>query len=163
MTSTPRRVDRRTLLGCAALYGVAGPILAACSSDRAQDGADTGATGDTGDTGDTGNSPSDKAGGSAKAGGAALVAVADVPVGGGVALADQKVVVTQPTKGEFKAFTNVCTHQGGAITTVEGGDMICSLHQSHFSIEDGSVTQSPASSPLPEVQVKVQGGQVVRA
>ncbi len=157
MTSTPRRLDRRTLLGCAALYGVAGPILAACSSDRADEGTDAGATGET-----DGSSPS-SSGGSAKAGGAALVAVADVPVGGGVALSDQDVVVTQPTKGEFKAYTTVCTHQGGAITTVEGGDMICSLHQSHFSIEDGSVTQSPATSPLPEVQIKVQGGQVFRA
>ena len=156
MTSTPRRLDRRTLLGCAALYGVAGPILAACSSDRADSSADTGANDES--------SPSDQASGAGGGGGgAALVAVADVPVGGGVALTDQKVVVTQPTKGQFKAYTNVCTHQGGAITTVEGGDMICSLHQSHFSIEDGSVTQSPATNPLPEVQIEVRGGQVVRA
>ena len=131
--------------------------FATCSSDRADEGTDAGTTGEDG-----GSSPS-KSGGSAKAGGAALVAVADVPVGGGVALSDEDVVVTQPTKGEFKAYTTVCTHQGGAITTVEGGDMICSLHQSHFSIADGSVTQSPATSPLPEVQIKVQGGQVFRA
>lgn len=158
MPSTPRRLDRRTLLGCAALYGVAGPILAACSSDRDDEGTDAGSAGDTG-----GSSPSGESSGSAKAGGAALVAVADVPVGGGVALSDEGVVVTQPTKGRFKAYTNVCTHQGGAITKVEGGDMICSLHQSHFAIEDGSVTEDPATSPLPEVQVEVRAGQVVRA
>jgi nitrite reductase/ring-hydroxylating ferredoxin subunit len=151
MTGSPR-LDRRSLLGCAALYGVAGPILMACSSDRADEGAG----------GADGNGSGEESGSTAEAG-AALVAVADVPIGGGVALSDQGVVVTQPEEGRFKAYTNVCTHQGGAITRVEDGDMICSLHQSHFAIEDGSVTQDPATSPLPEVQVAVEGGQVVRA
>lgn len=143
-------LDRRALLGCAALYGVAGPILSACSSDR---GSDSG-SGDGSGSGDA--TPSAEAG-------AALVAVADVPVGGGVALADAGVVVTQPEEGQFKAFSNVCTHQGGAITRVEDGDMICSLHQSHFAVADGDVVSGPASNPLPEVRVRVEGEQVVRA
>ena len=41
--------------------------------------------------------------GRAAAGG--LVATAEVPVGGGVILEKQKVVVTQPTEGTFKAFS----------------------------------------------------------
>ena len=139
---------RRRFLGCALAFGVAGPILVACSS-----GSD--GTGGSGSSGGSGN-------GSAKAG-AALVATADVPVGGGVALTDVKVVVTQPTKGEFKAFSAICTHQGGTIDKVEGGDMVCPLHGSRFSIKDGSVDNGPASNPLPEIRVKVEKGQVVRA
>lgn len=84
-------------------------------------------------------------------------------MGGGVAVADQEVVVVQPAEGDFRAYSNVCTHQGGAITRVEDGEMVCSLHQSRFAIDDGSVVSGPASNPLPEVQVRVQGGQVVRA
>ena len=154
--SSPRDPDvqsglaRRSFLGCALAFGVAGPILVACSSGS--DGEPTGSGGaDAG--GET----------SAPAAGTALVAVADVPVGGGVALTDVKVVVTQPTEGEFKAFSAVCTHQGTTIDKVEDGDMVCPLHGSRFSIEDGSVEQGPASNPVPEIAVKVEGDQVVRA
>lgn len=157
MTSAPRRLDRRALLGCAALYGVAGPILSACSSDRAADGADA----DGAASGSSEQGAGD-AGGGGQAG-AALVAAADVPVGGGVAITDQQVVVVQPEEGEFKAYSSVCTHQGGAITRVEDGEMVCSLHQSHFAIDDGDAVSGPASNPLPEVKVRVRDGQVVRA
>lgn len=152
---TSPRFDRRALLGCAALYGVAGPILSACSSDRAADGPDAG--------GAASSDPAQQDGGGGGQAGAGLVAAADVPVGGGVAITDQQVVVVQPEKGEFKAYSSVCTHQGGAITRVEDGEMVCSLHQSHFAIDDGDAVSGPASNPLPEVKVRVQGGQVVRA
>jgi nitrite reductase/ring-hydroxylating ferredoxin subunit len=149
-------LDRRALLGCAALYGVAGPVLVACSSDR---GNGRGESGDPGDPGDA--DASDPA--SSPEAGDSLVAAADVPLGGGVALTDLRIVVTQPSRGEFKAFSGVCTHQGGAITRVEDSEMVCSLHQSRFAVTDGGVVQGPATNPLPEVRVKVEGGQVVRA
>lgn len=155
MTSTPR-LHRRPLLGCAALYGVAGPILMACSSDRGDEGTDQSGTPSSPTEG---QEDGDGGGGQA----AALVAASEVPVGGGVALTDQKVVVTQPSEGEFKAFEAVCTHQGGAITRVEDGEMVCSLHQSHFAIDDGEAVSGPASNPLPEINVRLRDGQVVRA
>jgi nitrite reductase/ring-hydroxylating ferredoxin subunit len=145
------RLHRRHLLGCAALYGVTGPILMACASDRGED-----------EPAAEGDGSADQGGGDGEAG-TELVAAADVPVGGGVALTDRKLVVVQPEEGEFKAYTNVCTHQGGAITRVEDGEMICSLHQSHFAIEDGEAVSGPASNPLSEIQVQVRDGQVVRA
>ena len=57
-------------------------------------------------------------------------AAADVPEGGGTILADQEVVVTQPTKGVFKAFTAICTHQGCTVTKVADGAIVCPCHGS---------------------------------
>ena len=88
-------------------------------------------------------------------------ATAKVPVGGGVILDDADYVITQPTKGEFKAFSKICTHQNCPVTAVEGGTINCSCHGSKFSIEDGSVQNGPATKPLPEVETTVAGGQVV--
>jgi nitrite reductase/ring-hydroxylating ferredoxin subunit len=85
------------------------------------------------------------------------IAKADIPVGGGKVFPALGIIVTQPTAGTYKAFTNICTHQGTPINKVENGVMICPLHQSHFSIVDGSVEQGPATKPLPEKSVKVSG------
>jgi nitrite reductase/ring-hydroxylating ferredoxin subunit len=45
----------------------------------------------------------------------------NIPEGGGSVFADQRVVVTQPKKGEFKAFSAVCTHQGCLVDRVQPG------------------------------------------
>ena len=42
---------------------------------------------------------------------AGAIAAAEIPVGGGKVFEALKVVVTQPTAGDFKAFSAVCTHQ----------------------------------------------------
>ena len=91
-----------------------------------------------------------------------LITTSQVPQGGGVVLADQKVVVTQPTAGQFKAFSAVCTHQGCLVAEVSQAAIVCYCHGSRFSIEDGSVTNPPAEEPLPPVAVTVQDGNVVR-
>jgi Rieske Fe-S protein len=98
------------------------------------------------------------------AGGApALAAVADVPVGGGVVLADQGLVVTQPVAGTFKAFSATCTHQGCAVSEVADGTINCTCHGSRFAVADGTPTAGPAKTPLPETPVAVQGSSIVRA
>src|SRR5262245_30642765 len=43
---------------------------------------------------------------------APLAHTGDVPVGGGIVLDQKNIVLTQPRKGTFKAFTATCTHQG---------------------------------------------------
>jgi Rieske Fe-S protein len=86
-----------------------------------------------------------------------------VPVGSGVILSDQKVVVTQPTKGDFKAFSAICTHQGCLVSNVSGGTISCPCHGSQYSVKDGSVIGGPAPAPLPAVKVAVKGGEVVKA
>jgi Rieske Fe-S protein len=130
---------RRTLTG-AAVVGVGAPLLAACGGD------DEGST----DTPDV-------------AAGEALGPTADVPVGGGKIYADQKVVVTQPTEGDFRGFSATCTHQSCLVAEIKGGTINCTCHGSKFSIEDGSVSTGPATSPLPPVDVTVDGDQITTA
>jgi Rieske Fe-S protein len=92
-----------------------------------------------------------------------LVAVADVPVGGGVVVAAEQLVVTQPQAGTFKAFSAVCTHQGCTVNEVAGGTINCPCHGSRFAVADGRPTAGPAKKPLAERPVVVQGSSVVLA
>jgi Rieske Fe-S protein len=108
--------------------------------------------------------PAGPAGSSAGAstGGAGLVALADVPVGGGKVLTDAKLVITQPAAGTVKAFSAVCTHQGCTVAEVANGTINCPCHGSRFRIADGSVAGGPAPRPLPAVAVSVRDGRVVK-
>jgi len=105
-------------------------------------------------------SPSASASGSAPAPSGPSIATSEVPVGGGVILEDADYVITQPSKGEFKAFSKICTHQGCPVTEVAGDSIVCKCHGSRFSIEDGSVTNPPANKPLAESGTTVSGGKV---
>lgn len=139
-----QEASRRTVLKTAGLVVAGGGLgaLAGCS----QDGGAAPAT----------NPSTTKAGG----GGAATIAKAEVPVGGGAILTDADYVVTQPTEGEFKAFSKLCTHQGCAVTSVTDGSIVCPCHRSSFSVTDGSVLSGPAEQPLPAKTVTVQGDQL---
>jgi len=86
-----------------------------------------------------------------------------IPVGGGRIFVEQDVVVTQPDRGQFKAFTATCTHQGCIVGTVKDGLIICPCHGSRYSITDGSVVQGPAPSPLAELAIDVTGGKITLA
>lgn len=131
-------ITRRNALSGAATMGVAMPLLVACGGD------DTTAT-------DTGSAPS---------AGAELGPTSDIPVGGGKIFKDESVVVTQPTEGDFKCFSAICTHQGCLVSQVEDGTINCTCHGSAFSIEDGSVEGGPAPSPLEALEVTVDGDQI---
>ncbi len=125
------------------------------------------------DTSTSAASPTGSTAGStppAAGGGEALAKTADVPVGGALFLDGTEVVVTQPTAGEFKAFSSTCTHQRCDITRVAKATLICQCHFSAFSITDGSPTinpengrRGPAPSPLPEVPITVEGDSVIRS
>ena len=138
MSDQSSDLSRRTVLRGTAVGGAALPLLAACGS-----GGDGGGGDSTG-----------------KAGGGAEVAAADVPVGGGAILTDQQVVVTQPEKGTYKAFTAICTHQGCTVNKVIGGKILCPCHGSTFSIEDGSRQAGPAQSGLASKNIAVDGDQI---
>jgi nitrite reductase/ring-hydroxylating ferredoxin subunit len=147
--SSPADLDRRTILRGATVGGLALPLLAACG------GGDEGSSGSSGDA----SSPASSSA-SADGSGGSSVSAADVPVGGGMILKDQKVVVTQPAKGDFKAFTAVCTHKGCTVAKVEGGLIMCPCHGSKFSIEDGSRKAGPAQAALASKKVTVEGDQI---
>ena len=95
--------------------------------------------------------------------GTALTTKGEVPVGGGVVLVDQKIVVTQPTEGDFKAFTAVCTHQQLTVTSVEDGIIHCANHGSAYDATTGEVTQGPAPSALAGVGITVDGDRILKA
>ncbi|MFI7636235.1 Rieske (2Fe-2S) protein [Nonomuraea sp. NPDC049400] len=90
----------------------------------------------------------------------ALADTADIPEGGGKVFESEKVVVTQPTAGEFKAFTAVCTHQGCTVASVSNKTINCPCHGSKFNINDGSVEDGPASEPLAEKKITVDGDKI---
>ncbi|MEJ7794650.1 MAG: Rieske (2Fe-2S) protein [Nocardioides sp.] len=135
-------IGRRHALTGAAGLGLALPVLAACGG---------------GDDPAPGTDAEETSGG---AGGTALGPTSDVPVGGGTIFADEKVVVVQPTEGDFKAFTAVCTHLGCLVGQVEDEEIQCPCHGSAFSIADGSVLGGPAPSPLSEVGISVEGDEI---
>lgn len=153
--NTGQDPTRRNVLTGLVAAGVAVPLLAACGGNG--DSSATGAT--TGAAAPTTSSGSGSAGGATggTAGGSGGIKTADIPVGGGKIFDSQKVVVTQPTAGQFKAFSSICTHQGCPVTKVADGTIDCSCHGSEFSIEDGSVKRGPATKALPEKTVTVTG------
>jgi Rieske Fe-S protein len=123
-------VTRRTVLAGVAAIG-ATSALVACGQDTSSGGSGSG--------------------------GAASVLVANVPVGGGTVLSNQKVVVTQPTAGTYKAFSAVCPHQGCLVATVANSRITCPCHNSEFSAVDGTVLSGPADRALDGKTVTVNG------
>jgi Rieske Fe-S protein len=93
----------------------------------------------------------------------ALGATSEVPVGGGKIFTSAKVVVTQPSAGEYKAFSAVCTHAQCIVDEVANGTIDCPCHGSKFSAKDGSVVTGPASSPLPSQKISVSSGKIALA
>jgi Rieske Fe-S protein len=166
-TSTPvaatAGLTRRTALRVAAVSGAGAALLAACGGDGGSDTAGTDGSPTTEAEAPTADETGDGDTGGGSGGGAALVATAEVPVGGGVILEDQRVVVTQPAEGTFKAFSAVCTHQSCTVGSVKNGAITCPCHGSRYSAEDGSVQRGPAPRPLQEIPVAVEGDSVVRS
>lgn len=130
---------RRGVLAGVGLVGLAG-TLAACGSK--------------------GGTGSDSSGGSSSTGDGALAKTSDIPVGGGKIFKDEKVVVTQPTQGQFKCFSAVCTHRGCTVDSVSGGTINCPCHGSKFTIADASVAAGPAPKPLAHKDITVQNGEI---
>ncbi|MGF7234752.1 MAG: Rieske (2Fe-2S) protein [Frankia sp.] len=96
------------------------------------------------------------AGGVGGASGRRLAAVSDVPTGSGVIIADAQIVLTRDASGAIQGLSAVCTHQGCAVSSVEGTTIICPCHGSRFDTRTGRPTHGPATTPLPRVQVTVR-------
>ncbi|GAA3501453.1 hypothetical protein GCM10019016_085600 [Streptomyces prasinosporus] len=157
----PTGPARRAVVAAAGAAGLA-VALAACGGSDDASSSSVGSGSADGARGDGGASSGGPDGGE-DAAGAALASTADIPEGGGKVFADRKVVVTQPTAGEFKAFSATCTHQGCAVRSVADGVINCPCHDSNFSITDGSVKSGPATEPLPSVRITVSGDSITLA
>ncbi len=155
-------VSRRRALTGAASLGVALPVLGACGDDKPDEATDPGSPIDRSGTA-TPDEPTSEAPPSGEASGVGGgVPAADVPVGGGIVLAEERLVITQPAKGEFKGFTAVCTHQGCTVNRV--ADTIdCPCHGSTFDIATGEPVAGPALAPLAEIELVVDGDTINRA
>jgi Rieske Fe-S protein len=140
----PDPLTRRHVLGGVAVAGLGGPLLASCGGSDQPEGAgeaqdSSEASGPTihcpchGSTfsavdGSVIGGPATGAlaseqvtvqGQDLEVAGTVVGTTSDVPEGGGTVFREQKVVVTQPEAGDFKAFTAVCTHQGCLVDRVE--------------------------------------------
>ncbi|MGY5014744.1 Rieske (2Fe-2S) protein [Streptomyces sp. 900105755] len=103
---------------------------------------------------------SSASGSASAASGKTLAQTSDIPEGGGTIFKDQKIVVTQPTKGEFKAFSAICTHMGCTVDKVADGTIDCPCHGSKYHIADGSVAHGPATRALPAESITVSGNSI---
>ncbi|MER6303330.1 Rieske (2Fe-2S) protein [Kitasatospora sp. NPDC001539] len=137
---TSPATSRRTLLcGAAAVLAAGGAVaVTGCSSS-------SGSSGSSG-SGSTAKGPVD------------LGPASAVPEGGGTVFREQKIVVTQPTAGQYKAFSAKCTHAGCVVDQVKNAQIQCPCHGSRFGIADGAVQDGPAPTPLPAYTVTVEGG-----
>jgi len=150
------RATRRGVLAGVGLVGLAGAV-SACTSSGSPAGTGAGAPA-------TSAAPTAPAASTPAASGngtSALAATSEIPVGSGKIFTPEKVVVTQPVSGDFKAFSAVCTHMGCIVNQISDGTIDCPCHGSQFSIKDGSVVGGPAPSPLAAEAIKVSGDRII--
>jgi Rieske Fe-S protein len=154
---------RRGMLAGVGLVGLAGAITA-CGAGASSSTPAAGSAPTTPAAGATTAAAPASAAASGAAGSApaanALATTSQIAVGSGMIFSSQQVVVTQPTAGEFKAFSAVCTHMGCIVNQVSNGTIDCPCHGSQYNITTGDVVAGPAPKPLPAKQIKVSGGSI---
>ena len=141
--------SRRGMLAGVGLAALAAP-LAGCSG------------GSAGTASATASSSGGAAAGSGQTAGrgGALTSTGAIPVGGGKIFVSERIVVTQPSRGQFQGFSAVCTHMQCIVDQIADGTINCACHGSKFSIADGHVVAGPAPSPLPAQSLKIQSDQI---
>jgi Rieske Fe-S protein len=104
------------------------------------------------------------AGSGARAGtGRALVALAEVPVGGAVSATSpdgKPVIIAQPTQGTVVGFSAICTHMGCTVAPA-GKQLDCPCHGSVYDAATGKNLSGPAPRPLEPFPVHLDGEQVL--
>ena len=167
MTQDSRPIMDPTRRGALAGIGLAGlgVTLAACGASSGGGSGDSSSGDSYGNSGSSAAASSSassgsSSGGSSSGGGTALGATSEIPVGGGKIFTSEKVVVTQPTAGQFKGFSAICTHLGCTVDKVADGTIDCPCHGSMYSVKDGHVVHGPAPKPLPAKQINVSGGKI---
>jgi Rieske Fe-S protein len=156
---TDSLATRRGMMAGVGLVGLAGVITACGGSGSSSAPAGSPAAGQGASSAPAASGAASNAASGASAGNA-LTATSAIPVGSGKIFTGPKVVVTQPTAGEFKAFSAICTHMGCIVSQVANGTIDCPCHGSQYSIATGAVVGGPAPMPLPAENIKVSGGSI---
>jgi Rieske Fe-S protein len=92
-----------------------------------------------------------------------LAHLSQIPRGGGLILAQDKVVLVRGGGTTVHGLSAICTHQGCTVGSIHNGVITCPCHGSEFNAQTGAVIQGPAARPLPAVSVVVRGQSVFTA
>ena len=170
-----QKVSRETFIRLAAALGVGAATASVAACGGASGGGSGGNSGNgagngSGDGAAVGqNTPTASADGSGEAatgtGGKAIAAESDVAPGGAVKFKDRgrDAVLVHLDGGEFVAYSAVCTHAGCTVA-YKNAQLACPCHGSIFDPTNGAeVVSGPAQTPLPEIPIRVQDGQILRA
>jgi ferredoxin-NADP reductase/nitrite reductase/ring-hydroxylating ferredoxin subunit len=76
---------------------------------------------------------------------------------------DGESVCLANVDGTYYGINNICTHEGGPLADgiLEGFEVECPWHQSHFDVRTGEVKRPPASEPEQTYEVKVEGENIL--
>jgi Rieske Fe-S protein len=162
--------ERFIRLGTTLGVGAACASLVACGGGAGGSGGGNSGDGDSGGGsyggGNSGGGGSKKSsGGEAKAGGTAIASESEVAPGSAYKFKDSgnPAFLVHLDTGDFVAYSAICTHQGCTVA-YKDGNLACPCHGSVFDPANGAaVVAGPAPRPLPEIPVKVEGGEVVKA
>jgi cytochrome b6-f complex iron-sulfur subunit len=170
------KISRETFIRLAAALGVgaASASVAACgggsggsgSSGGGSGGDSGGGSGDGSGVGSSTPAASSDASGEAATGtgGSAIAQESEVAPGSAVKFKDggKDAVLVHLDDGQFVAYSAICTHAGCTVA-YRDSQLACPCHGSIFDPANGAeVVSGPAQTPLPEIPVEVQDGQVVR-
>jgi cytochrome b6-f complex iron-sulfur subunit len=171
------KISRETFIRLAAALGVgaASASVAACGGGSGSSGSSGGGSG-----GDSGGGSGDGSGvgtstpaassdasdeAATGTGGSAIAQESEVAPGSAVKFKDggKDAVLVHLDDGQFVAYSAICTHAGCTVA-YRDSQLACPCHGSIFDPANGAeVVSGPAQTPLPEIPVEVQDGQVVRA
>jgi Rieske Fe-S protein len=155
------RATRRGVLAGVGLVGLAGAVSACSSGGSSSSSAGNGAGAATASTAPASAASTSSSAGTSGNASDVLATTSEIPVGSGKIFTAEKVVVTQPASGDFKAFSAVCTHMGCIVSTIAHGTIDCPCHGSQYSIKNGAVVAGPAPAPLPAQPIKVSGSDII--
>jgi 3-phenylpropionate/trans-cinnamate dioxygenase ferredoxin subunit len=87
------------------------------------------------------------------------------PGGKKVVEVDGVEIIVVNLDGQFYAFEDVCTHDGGPLGEgkLEGHQIVCPRHGARFDVRTGTALKMPAVEPTPTYPLKVEGGDILVA
>ena len=162
-----QRASRRIVFQGLSALGVAAALAGCGGEERAQprvaEESATGSTSPTPSKAPPSRKPNKDKGSKAAKDPNALATTDEIPVGGGIILTNVRIVITQPKRGEFRAFSAVCKHQGQTVGKVADNTITCLFHGSQYDAATGDVTTGPATTGLDPVRIRVRERSILRA